>query len=69
MKMITSRIIKSRNIITLENIKSSLYYNSCYKCGNKKNLHECNNCLELYCTACDLLIYNWCNVCKCRNKR
>jgi hypothetical protein len=51
-------------IITLKNIKSLLNYNLCYKCGNKRNLHECNNCLELYCTTCDLLINNWCNVCK-----
>jgi len=40
------------------------YYNMCYMCGNKRNLHECNNCLELFCTACDLLINdNWCRIC------
>ena len=47
--------------ITLETIKPYLYYNKCYNCKHKKDLHECNNCLELYCTACDLLTYNWCN--------
>ena len=55
--------------ITLESIKSSSYYNCCYPCGNKKDLNECNNCLELYCTACDLLLYNWCSFCKYRHKR
>lgn len=55
--------------ITLDNIKPSLYYNLCYKCGNKRNLHECNNCLEVYCTACDLLISNWCNFCKYRHRK
>jgi hypothetical protein len=52
--------------ITYDNIKSSLYYNRCLSCQHTTDLNECNNCLELYCTACDLLIYNWCNYCKYR---
>jgi hypothetical protein len=52
--------------ITLNDIKPFLYYNMCRMCGNKRDLHECNNCIELYCTACDLLLYNWCNFCKYR---
>ena len=56
-------------LITFNSIKPCLDYNKCYMCGNKKNLHECNNCLELYCTACDLFIRNWCNVCIYRHRR
>lgn len=53
-----------KKYITLDKVKPFLYYNKCYICGNTRNLHECNNCIELYCTACDLLLYNWCSFCK-----
>lgn len=53
-----------KTFITFDTIKPSLYYNKCYTCGSKRDLSECNNCLELYCTACDFLTYNWCNYCK-----
>lgn len=55
--------------ITIDNIKPFLVYNQCRICKYKSDLHECNNCLELYCTACDLLLYNWCNFCKYRHRR
>jgi hypothetical protein len=58
-----------KTYVTFESIKPSSYYNQCYMCGNKRDLHECNNCLELFCTACDLLVYNWCNFCKYRRYR
>lgn len=55
-------------LITIDNTKPFLYYNKCYMCGSKRNLSECNNCIELYCTACDLLLYHWCSSCKYRTK-
>lgn len=56
--------MKYKRYITLDSVKPILYYNKCYVCGSKNNLHECNNCIELYCKACDLLSYNWCSFCK-----
>ena len=55
--------------ITLQNIKPYLHYNLCYTCGNRRELHECNNCLELYCVTCDSMKYNWCYICKNRQKK
>lgn len=55
--------------ITFYNIRPFLYYNVCRMCGNKKDLHECNDCLELYCIACDLMIYNCCKFCYIHRKR
>lgn len=58
-----------KDFITLESIRPSSDYNLCYMCGSKKDLNECNNCLELFCTACDLLIIkSWCNFCKYRHR-
>jgi len=47
-----------------ENIKPILSYNKCYICKTRRNLNECNSCLELYCIKCDTLSYTCCGYCK-----
>jgi hypothetical protein len=51
-------------LITWDNIKPFLELNVCVKCNGQDQLHECNSCLELHCTKCDLMKYAWCHYCQ-----
>jgi len=55
--------------VTFNNIKHPDYYNKCTMCNSAKNLQECNDCIELYCTKCDVLNNTNCKSCICYKRK